>query len=71
MKAYKCDICGKLYEKDEKIERQRIELTLRIGSVTRVKMDVCSACYEYFTKYIGMENKAYFPEKEDEEADNG
>ena len=60
MKAYKCDICGKLYEKDDKIENRRIELTLRIASVARAKMDLWSECYDNMTKHIGMENKAYF-----------
>lgn len=70
MKAYKCDICGKLYEKTEKIKAQRIKITLAVAKYTNIKQDICESCYDYFVNCIGMEKKAYFPPEEVDETED-
>ena len=65
-KAYRCDICGKFYEKTEETVNQRIKLTLTVARCTDVKIDICDGCYKYLVKYIGMEEKAYWPEEKNE-----
>lgn len=65
-KAYKCDICGELFEKTGRGADQRIKLTLAVARYTNVKIDICDRCYDYLTKHIGMAEKAYWPEAKTE-----
>lgn len=65
-KAYRCDICGKFYEKTSETDAKRIKLTLAVAKCADVKIDICDGCYEYMVKYIGMEEKAYWPEAKKE-----
>lgn len=64
--AYKCDICDELFEKTERIRDQRIKLTIAVARYTNVKIDICEKCYDHLTKYIGMKEKAYWPEAKTE-----